>query len=111
MVKIVYDELVALMGPVDTKVYTVQPGPTVVMMAGLQGSGKTTTCAKLAIFLKSRGHQPMLAALDLQRPAAVQQLRVGGRAGGRAGLRRRHEDRPARRRWRRAPPSPWQTPR
>ena len=82
MVKIVYDELVELMGPVDTKVYTVQPGPTVIMMAGLQGSGKTTTCAKLAIFLKSRGHQPMLAALDLQRPAAVQQLRVVGEQAG-----------------------------
>ena len=82
MVKIVYDELVELMGPVDTKVYTVQPGPTVIMMAGLQGSGKTTTCAKLAMFLKSRGHQPMLAALDLQRPAAVQQLRVVGEQVG-----------------------------
>src|SRR4051812_46082690 len=78
MVKIVYDELVNLMGPVDTRIYFVQPGPTVIMMAGLQGSGKTTTCGKLAMFLKSKGHHPMLAAVDLQRPAAVEQLRVLG---------------------------------
>src|SRR5437763_6184505 len=47
MVKIVYDELVNLMGPVDTRIYFVQPGPTVIMMAGLQGAGKTKTCGKL----------------------------------------------------------------
>src|SRR5215210_5587558 len=76
MVKIVYDELVNLMGPVDTQIYFVQPGPTVIMMCGLQGSGKTTTCGKLAMYLKSKGRHPMLAAVDLQRPAAVQQLRV-----------------------------------
>jgi len=82
MVKIVYDELVNLMGPVDTKIYTVQPGPTVIMMCGLQGSGKTTTCGKLAKFLVGKGHQPMLAAADLQRPAAVEQLRVLGEQVG-----------------------------
>ncbi|MEM6855488.1 MAG: signal recognition particle protein [Planctomycetota bacterium] len=83
MVKIVYDELIELMGPVDTQVYTVSPGPTVIMMAGLQGAGKTTTCGKLAAFLKNKkGHQPMLAAVDLQRPAAVQQLRVVGQQVG-----------------------------
>ena len=82
MVKVVYDELVNLMGPVDSKIYTVQPGPTVVMMCGLQGSGKTTTCGKLALYLKGRGHNPMLAADDLQRPAAVQQLRVVGEQVG-----------------------------
>lgn len=82
MVKICYDELVNLMGPVDTKIYTVQPGPTVVMMCGLQGSGKTTTCGKLAMLLKHRGHQPMLVAADLQRPAAVQQLRIVGEQAG-----------------------------
>ena len=49
MVKIVYDELVNLLGPVDTRIYTVQPGPTVIMMCGLQGSGKTTTCGKMAL--------------------------------------------------------------
>jgi signal recognition particle subunit SRP54 len=76
MVKIVYDELVNLMGPVDTQIYFVQPGPTVIMMCGLQGSGKTTTCGKLAKYLMSKGRQPMLCAADLQRPAAVEQLRV-----------------------------------
>jgi signal recognition particle subunit SRP54 len=78
MVKIVNDELVNLMGPVDTTIYTVTPGPTVIMMCGLQGSGKTTTCGKLALFLKHKGHNPMLAAVDLQRPAAVEQLRTLG---------------------------------
>ncbi len=82
MVKVVYDELVNLLGPVDTTIYTVSPGPTVIMMCGLQGSGKTTTCGKLAKFLLGRGHQPLLAAIDLQRPAAVEQLRVLGQQVG-----------------------------
>src|SRR6201985_2241172 len=82
MVKIVYDELLTLLGPVDTNIYFVQPGPTVIMMCGLQGSGKTTTCGKLAKYLVSKGHQPLLAAADLQRPAAVEQLRVLGEQGG-----------------------------
>ncbi len=82
MVKIVYDELLELLGPVDTRIYFVQPGPTVIMMCGLQGSGKTTTCGKLAMFLTSKGHHPMLAAVDLQRPAAVEQLRVLGEQVG-----------------------------
>lgn len=76
MIKIVHDELVNLMGPVDTRIYLVQPPPTIIMMCGLQGSGKTTTCGKLALYLKGKGNQPMLAAADLQRPAAVEQLRV-----------------------------------
>ncbi len=76
MVKIVYDELVALMGPVDSHLLEVHPGPTVVMVCGLQGSGKTTTCAKLAAYLKKRGKSVMVAAADLQRPAAVHQLQV-----------------------------------
>ena len=74
--------LVALLGPVDAKIYTVSPGPTVVMMCGLQGSGKTTTCGKLAKHLVRRGHQPMLAAADLQRPAAIDQLMVVGQQAG-----------------------------
>src|SRR5687768_8098075 len=82
MVKIVYDELVELMGPVDTRIYFVTPGPTVIMMAGLQGAGKTTTCGKLAKYLVSKGHHPLLAAADLQRPAAVEQLRVIGEQVG-----------------------------
>jgi signal recognition particle subunit SRP54 len=82
MVKIVYDELVNLMGPVDTQIYFVQPGPTIIMMCGLQGSGKTTTCGKLAMYLKAKGRHPLMAAADLQRPAAVQQLRVLGEQAG-----------------------------
>src|SRR5881227_1535511 len=82
MVKIVYDELVNLLGPVDTRIYFVQPGPTVIMMCGLQGSGKTTTCGKLAMYLNAKGHHPLLAAVDLQRPAAVEQLRVLGEQVG-----------------------------
>src|SRR5829696_5331195 len=82
MVKIVYDELVELMGPVDTRIYTVQPPPTVIVMCGLQGSGKTTTCGKLARYLVSKGHHPLLAAADLQRPAAVEQLRQVGQTVG-----------------------------
>lgn len=82
MVKIVYDELVNLMGPVDTNIYFVTPGPTVIMMCGLQGSGKTTTCGKLAMFLKSKGRNPMLVAADLQRPAAITQLQVLGEQTG-----------------------------
>src|SRR3954467_744734 len=82
MVKIVYDELVNLLGPVDTRIYLVQPPPTIIMMCGLQGSGKTTTCGKLAKLLVGKGHHPMLAAVDLQRPAAVEQLRVIGEQVG-----------------------------
>lgn len=82
MVKIVYDELVSLLGPVDTQIYLVQPPPTIIMMCGLQGSGKTTTCGKLAMYLLGKGHHPMLAAMDLQRPAAVEQLRILGEQVG-----------------------------
>src|SRR4051795_13625979 len=82
MVKIVYDELVELLGPVDTQIYLVQPPPTIIMMCGLQGSGKTTTCGKLAKYLVAKGQQPMLAAADLQRPAAIEQLRVLGEQVG-----------------------------
>jgi signal recognition particle subunit SRP54 len=74
MVKIVYDELVKLMGPVDTRIYYVSPGPTIIMLAGLQGSGKTTTAGKLAKYLVSKGKKPCLVADDLQRPAAIDQL-------------------------------------
>ncbi len=76
MISIVHQELLTLMGPVDSHLMYVQPGPTVVMMCGLQGSGKTTTCAKLAAYLKKRGKHVTLAAADLQRPAAVQQLQT-----------------------------------
>ena len=78
LIKIVNDELTKLMGPVDTGIYFVSPGPTVIMLAGLQGCGKTTTAAKLGKFLVSKGKRPLLAAGDLQRPAAVEQLIVLG---------------------------------
>ncbi len=78
MVKIVNDELTELMGPVDNEIYYVSPGPTVIMLAGLQGSGKTTTCGKLANFLVKKGKKPLLTAVDLQRPAAIQQLKTLG---------------------------------
>ena len=78
MVKIVHDELTKLMGPVDTRIYYVSPGPTVIMLAGLQGGGKTTTAAKLAKYLISKGKKPILVADDLQRPAAIEQLKVLG---------------------------------
>ncbi|MFA5864526.1 MAG: signal recognition particle protein [Phycisphaerae bacterium] len=78
MVKICHDELVGLMGPVDTRIYYVQPGPTVILMAGLQGSGKTTTCAKLGKFIVGQNRKPLMVACDLQRPAAVEQLKILG---------------------------------
>jgi len=78
MIKIVNDELTDLMGPVDSKIYYVSPGPTVVLLAGLQGSGKTTTAAKLGKYLVSKGKKPLLVADDLQRPAAIEQLRTLG---------------------------------
>ncbi len=75
MVGIVHQKLVELMGPVDSHLMMVDPGPTVVMLCGLQGTGKTTTCGKLAAFLKKRGRRVLVAGADLQRPAAVEQLR------------------------------------
>jgi signal recognition particle subunit SRP54 len=78
VVKTVQAELIALLGGETLKItYASQP-PTVVLMAGLQGSGKTTSAAKLAAWFKKQGRQPMLVGADLQRPAAVEQLRVLG---------------------------------
>ena len=78
LVKIVNDELTKLMGPVDTRIYFVSPGPTIIMLAGLQGCGKTTTAAKLGKYLVDKGKKPLLVADDLRRPAAVEQLIVLG---------------------------------
>jgi signal recognition particle subunit SRP54 len=75
-IKIVHDELVETLGGVSGKLATSPKPPTVVMLAGLQGSGKTTAAAKLARLLKSQGLAPLLVGADLQRPAAVEQLRV-----------------------------------
>ncbi len=97
MIKIVYDELIRLMGdegdlmtappegsapgtlPVSApRIMFVEPPPTILMMCGLQGSGKTTTCGKLALYLKGKGKNPLLVAADLQRPAAIDQLHTLG---------------------------------
>lgn len=78
IVKNIYEELVALMGPVDHKIPQRGDRPVVLMLCGLQGSGKTTTAAKLALTLKSQGRKPLLAAADLQRPGAVEQLQTLG---------------------------------
>lgn len=81
LVRIVRDEIVDLLGE-DVPFHWAPSPPTVVLLAGLQGSGKTTTCAKLARWLIKAGKKPMLAACDLQRPAAVHQLEVlGGQVG------------------------------
>jgi len=78
MIKVIHDELVEMMGPVNHDIPRADVGATVIMLAGLQGSGKTTTCGKLAKYLTERGRKPMLVAADLQRPAAVTQLQVLG---------------------------------
>ncbi|NDH45537.1 MAG: signal recognition particle protein, partial [Actinobacteria bacterium] len=78
VVKVVHAELVALLGGETLSITYASAPPTVVLMAGLQGSGKTTSAAKLAAWFKKQGRQPMLVGADLQRPAAVEQLRVLG---------------------------------
>ena len=82
VIKIVNEELTALMGAGDSKLAFSAHPPTVVLMAGLQGSGKTTACAKLAKFLKKDGKRPVLIAADVYRPAAIEQLQtLGARVG------------------------------
>ena len=78
-VKIVHDELVTLLGGEETRIRWNDRGPTVFMMVGLQGTGKTTTCGKLALHLrKKEGKKPLLVAADVKRPAAIEQLKVVG---------------------------------
>ena len=79
VVKIVNEEMTAILTSGDHKLGVSSQPPTVVMMAGLQGSGKTTTAAKLALHLRRQGHHPLLVAADLRRPAAIEQLAVLGR--------------------------------
>jgi signal recognition particle subunit SRP54 len=79
VVKIVHDELAELMGSSSSKLAIAGKPPTVILLAGLQGSGKTTAAAKLAVLLRKEGHTPALVAADLQRPAAVDQLEQLGR--------------------------------
>ncbi|MFN5734252.1 MAG: signal recognition particle protein [Planctomyces sp.] len=78
IVGIVHQELIDLMGPVSHSLAIRREGTSVIMMCGLQGSGKTTTCGKLATRLKEQGYSPFLVAADLQRPAAIEQLKIIG---------------------------------
>ena len=79
VVKIVHEELTTLMGTGNSKLVFASKGPTVILLAGLQGSGKTTAAAKLALLLRKEDRAPALVAADLQRPAAVDQLQQLGR--------------------------------
>ena len=78
VIKIVNEELVSLMGNSNARINFASKPPTVIMMCGLQGSGKTTHAAKLAKMLKKEGHRPLLAACDIYRPAAINQLQIVG---------------------------------
>ena len=78
VIKIVSEELTALMGGANAKLTFASKPPTVVMMVGLQGAGKTTNVAKLAGYFRKQGHRPLLTACDVYRPAAITQLQVVG---------------------------------
>ncbi len=82
VIKIVNEELVALMGEKNAKLEVAPKPPTIIMMCGLQGAGKTTLCGKLAILLKKQGKKPLLVAGDIYRPAAINQLQVVGKNAG-----------------------------
>jgi signal recognition particle subunit SRP54 len=82
VIKIVNEELTELMGGTKARLAVANHPPTVVMMCGLQGSGKTTHSAKIALMLKNEGHRPLLAACDIYRPAAIKQLQVVGESIG-----------------------------
>ncbi len=78
VIKIVHDELKNLMGTIDSKINYSDKGLTVIMMAGLQGAGKTTMCGKLALYFKKKNKKPILCACDVYRPAAIKQLQIVG---------------------------------
>ncbi len=82
VIKIVNDELIDLMGSTNQKLIISPKPPTVIMMCGLQGAGKTTLCGKLAVHLKKTGKKPLLTACDIYRPAAINQLKVVGKNAG-----------------------------
>lgn len=82
VIKIVNDELINLMGPANAKLTVASNPPTVIMMCGLQGAGKTTLCGKLALLLKKGGKKPLLVGCDVYRPAAIEQLKVVGKNVG-----------------------------
>jgi len=80
MIKLIHDELVALMGSTKSDIAVAAQAPTIIMVAGLQGSGKTTFCSKLAFMLKKKARQPLLVACDIYRPAAIDQLKTLGQS-------------------------------
>ncbi len=82
VIKIVNEELTELMGSTNSKLIVSSSLPTVIMMCGLQGAGKTTLCGKLAIHLKRQGKKPLLVACDVYRPAAINQLKIVGEKAG-----------------------------
>ena len=82
VIKIVNEELTALMGSENSRIKFANHGPTVIMMCGLQGAGKTTHTAKLAKMFLKQGHRPLVAALDIYRPAAIEQLEVVAKQAG-----------------------------
>ncbi len=82
VIKIVNEELTELMGATNSKLIVSPEPPTVIMMCGLQGAGKTTLCGKLAVLLKKQGKKPLLAACDVYRPAAINQLKIVGEKAG-----------------------------
>ena len=84
IVKIVDEELVEILGGETRRIRWAKSGPTVILLAGLQGAGKTTLAGKIAKWLAKDGHTPLLVACDLQRPNAVQQLQVVGEQAGAA---------------------------
>ena len=81
-IKIVNDELISLMGSTNQKLEVSSMPPTVIMMCGLQGAGKTTMCGKLGLMLKKQGKKPMLVACDIYRPAAISQLKIVAQNAG-----------------------------
>ncbi|MCS6939400.1 MAG: signal recognition particle protein [Roseiflexaceae bacterium] len=82
VIKIVHQELIELLGQANVPLVEARPGPTTIMLIGLQGSGKTTTAAKLALWLRKKGKRPLLVAADIYRPAAITQLESLGRQLG-----------------------------
>jgi signal recognition particle subunit SRP54 len=82
VIKIVHEELIGILGGETRRLVFAKNPPTVIMLAGLQGAGKTTLAGKLALWLRKQGHTPLLVAADLQRPNAVTQLQVVGQQAG-----------------------------